>query len=64
MLQMRLGFHVAVAVAGSCSSDLTPGLGISICHKCGSKKKKNKKKAKKKLETGFSSTSKETMAKS
>ena len=31
--QMRLGPGVAVAVveAGSCSSDLTPGLGTSIC---------------------------------
>ena len=33
---------MAVAQAGSCSSDLTPSLGTSICHKCGPKKKKKK----------------------
>ena len=39
---MQLGSHIAVAVVqtGSCSSDLTPGLGTSICHTCGPKKKK------------------------
>ena len=31
---------MAVAVAGSCSSDLTPGLETSICCRCTSKKKK------------------------
>ena len=47
-LETRLGSLVAVAVAwaGSCSSDLTPSLGTSICCQCGPKKKK-KKKAKK-----------------
>ena len=30
--------------AGSCSSDLTPGLGTSICLRCSPKKKKKKKK--------------------
>ena len=35
---------VAVAVAGSCSSDSTPSLGTSICHRCGPKKTKKKKK--------------------
>ena len=40
MLQMCLGSGVAVVVAGSCSSDLTPSLGIS-------KKKKEKKRKKK-----------------
>ena len=34
---------VAVAVAGSCSSDLTPRLGTSICHKCSPKSQKKKK---------------------
>ena len=35
--KMRLGSGVAVAVvqAGSCSSDLTPTLGTSICRRCG-----------------------------
>ena len=48
----------AVAQASSCSSNLTPGLGTSLCHRCGpgmkekreggkrSKKKKKKKKKK------------------
>ena len=34
MSQMQLRFWVAVAVAGRCSSDSTPNLGISICHRC------------------------------
>ena len=36
--------------ASSCSSDLTPSLGTSICHKCGhwKKKKKERKEEKKK----------------
>ena len=40
--QMQLGSGIAVAVAkaGSCSSDLTPSLGTSICCRCSSKKKK------------------------
>ena len=40
--QTRLRPHVAVAVAqaGSCSLNLTPSLGTSICHRCGHKKKK------------------------
>ena len=48
-LQMWLGSHIAlavaiaVAVAGSYSSNLTPSLGISICHGCGPKKTKDKK---------------------
>ena len=39
---MRLRSCVAVAVvqAGSCSSNLTPSLGTSICLMCGPKKKK------------------------
>ena len=39
---MQLGSHVGVVVlkAGSCSSDSTPSLGTSICHRCGHKKKK------------------------
>ena len=47
--QMWLGCHVAVAVveAGSCSCDLTPNLGTSICGRCGPKKKKKERKERK-----------------
>ena len=40
----KLRSHVAVAVAqaGNCSSNSTPSLGTSICHRCGPKKAKNK----------------------
>ena len=34
-------------MAGNCSSDLTPSLGTSICHRCDTKKTKEKKKRKK-----------------
>ena len=37
---------VAVAVAGSCSSDFTPSLGTSIWHGCSPKKQKRKRKEK------------------
>ena len=39
--QTRLGSHMAVAVAnaGSYSSDSTPSLGTFICHGCGPKNK-------------------------
>ena len=52
-LQMWLGpgVAVAVAVAGSYSSNLIPSLVTSICHKCGLKKTKDKKKKKKRKET-------------
>ena len=40
-LQMQLGSGVAVAVAGSYSSNLTPSLGTSIY--CGCDPKKNKR---------------------
>ena len=33
---------MAVVQAGSCSSDLTPSLGASICFRCGLKKKDKK----------------------
>ena len=48
-LQMWLGSGVAVAVvqAGTCSSDLTPRPGNSICCRCGKRKKKKKIKTKK-----------------
>ena len=41
---MRLRFHVAVAVAeaGSYTSDLTRSLGTSISRRCGPKKQKKK----------------------
>ena len=48
-LQTLLGSGVvAVAVAGSRSSDTTPSLGTSICCGCGPKKPKKKKKERKK----------------
>ena len=39
-MQLGSGVDVAVAQAGSCSSNLTPSLGTSICLRCGHKKKK------------------------
>ena len=36
--QIQLGSCVAVMYAGKCSSELTPSLGTSICHKCSPKK--------------------------
>ena len=43
--QMRLGSWVAVAVAqaGSYSSNSPPSLGTSICHRCSPKEEKKKK---------------------
>ena len=43
-IQLGSGIAVAVAVAGSLSSDLTPSLRTSLCHRCGYKKEKKKKK--------------------
>ena len=43
-LQMWVRSGVPMAVAGSCSSDLTPSLGTSICCGCCSAKKPKKKK--------------------
>ena len=42
-LQMHLGSHIAVAVAwaGSCSSNSTLSLGTSVCLGCGPEKKKS-----------------------
>uniref|UniRef100_A0A8D1M9K0 Lipid-binding serum glycoprotein C-terminal domain-containing protein n=1 Tax=Sus scrofa TaxID=9823 RepID=A0A8D1M9K0_PIG len=40
---LRSGVAVALVYASSCSSDSTPSLGTSICHKCGPKKTKKKK---------------------
>ena len=42
-LQTQLGscvVAVAVVQADSCSSDLTPSLGTSVCHECSPRKKK------------------------
>ena len=49
-LQTLLGSCVAVAVvlAGDYSSDLTPSLETSMCHRCGLKKTKDKRQKKKK----------------
>ena len=41
-MQLRSGITVAVAYAGSYSSDLTPNLGTSVFHGCGPKKDKTK----------------------
>ena len=38
--QLGSGMAVALAMDGSCSSDLTPSLETSICHGCGPKKAK------------------------
>ena len=35
--RLRSGMVVAVALAGSCGTDLTPGLGTSICRRYGPK---------------------------
>ena len=43
-MQLRSRVAVAVAVAGSYSSDSTPSLGTSICHGCSPKKQTNKPK--------------------
>ena len=52
-LQTWLGPHMAAAVAvalpSSCSSDLTPSPGTSVCCRYGPEKQKNKKQQKKKL---------------
>ena len=42
-LQMQLGLHITVVVveAGNCTSDLTPSLGISLCHRYGTKKRQS-----------------------
>ena len=42
--QTQLGSQVAVVVTGSCSSDLTPSLGTSICHRFGPEKQKKERK--------------------
>ena len=46
--KMWLGSCIAVAVAGSCSSNLTPSLGTSICHGSGPRNGKRAKRLKKK----------------
>ena len=47
--QMHLGSCISVALvkADNYSFDSVPSLGISMCHRCGSKKTKKKKKKKK-----------------
>ena len=42
-MQLQSGIAVAVAQAGSYSSNSTPNLETSICHRCGPKKTKKKK---------------------
>ena len=41
-MQLRFCIAVAVMEASSCSSDLTPSQGTSICCRCRPKKKKEK----------------------
>ena len=41
-MQLRPSIAVAVVQAGSCSSNLTPSLGTSICPRCSPKKQKKK----------------------
>ena len=48
---LRSDIAVAVAQAGSYSSDLTPSLGTYICYGCGPKKQKKKKMKKANLRT-------------
>ena len=36
--QLRSSIAMAVVWVGSCSSDSTPSLGTSVCHRCGPKK--------------------------
>ena len=43
-MQLGSGVAVALAQAGSYSSDLTPNPGTFTCCKCGPKKPKKKKK--------------------
>ena len=49
--RLRSCVAVAVAQAGRCSSDLTPRLGTSICHRCSPEKQKSKKPQKTKNKT-------------
>ena len=49
---MLLESGIAVAMTGSCSSDLSPSLGTSICHGFGPKKKKKIKKGRKEKREG------------
>ena len=49
-MQTRLRSGVAVAVPGSCSSNLTPSVGTSICCRCGPKKEKRKEGRKRERE--------------
>ena len=59
--QTRLGSHVAVvAWAGSCSSDSTPGLGTSMCYRCGPKKTKKKKVQRKKRKISVTEVNRKT----
>ena len=55
--QMWLGSQFAVTVAvvyaSSCTSNLTPSLGTSVCHWCGPKKTKEKEKRKKRKRKSY-----------
>ena len=62
---MQLGSRVAVAVAvaGSCSSDVIPSLGTSICHGCSPKKTKDEKRQQQQKTTSVKRDWKSTMGK-
>ena len=45
-MQLRSGIAVAMVVAGSCTSNLIPGLGTSVRYGCSPKNQKKKKKKK------------------
>ena len=49
-LETWLRSRVAVVQASSCSSNSTPSLGSSICHRCGPKKTKDKERKNKSKE--------------
>ena len=49
-MQLRFRVSVAVAWAGSCSSDLTLSLRTSMCHGCDRKNRKLKKKKKEEIQ--------------
>ena len=55
-----LGSGVAVAVAGSCSSDSAPSLGTSICRGCGRKKQNEKGKSWYRISLRFQSITQNT----
>ena len=58
---LKSGIAVAAVLAGSYSSNPTPRLGTSICHRYGPKKQASKKERKKKKKKDRNSISKKSM---